>query len=198
MGVSLGSFFLRLLFILVAGTVMIYLTNRHVANTYFAQFGAPTGNNVNGVWIGILDTFDYPVPADELEMFPESAKQKPVKKRAAILLNLRLTDATMGTYQGSGSFCIQGATGSRNITYVEFDIDKGAIDGQIRADEDGSQRDGFLGAHSLAGTMQGSVMAVSDLKFRDYGYRGQLQHGDVSGYQQLCKSLELQRVSAEE
>ena len=45
-GISIGSFFLRFLFIvLLAGTLM-YLLNRHTANTYFAQFGTPTGSTM--------------------------------------------------------------------------------------------------------------------------------------------------------
>lgn len=54
-GVTIGSFLLRFVFLVVLAATILYLQNRKMVNIYFAQFGSQTGNNVNGTWIGVLD-----------------------------------------------------------------------------------------------------------------------------------------------
>lgn len=98
----IASFLLRFVFLVVLAATLLYLLNRRTANTFLAQFGSQTGNNVNGTWIGVLDSYDHSLSADQLALDPDLAKRKPVRLRAAILIDVHVTDAFLESYRGDG------------------------------------------------------------------------------------------------
>ena len=185
---TIGSFLLRLVFILAAGATVIYLTNSHTANTYFAQFGAPTGNNVNGTWIGILDNYDHPPPEDSTGFAKQFKRDPFIQQRAAILISVHLTDAYLEVYKGDGSFFTQGATHQRNFDSVDFDMTEGKLHGSVYTYETPAAGV-HASVHKINGVLSGGTLTITDMDFGDYSFRGPLQHGDKKQYLELCQSL---------
>jgi hypothetical protein len=190
-GMSIGAFFLRFLFIVVLAGTLMYLLNRDTANTYFAQFGAPTGSNVNGTWVGVLDSYNGRMVSGQLQLDSDSGEPGLPGIHAVMLLNMNVSNAFMGSYRGNGLFYTQGNPDLRTLDDVKFDIVNGVLDGEVFTFRNPQTSGVYQGSQGIKGTFNNGTIELTSMDFTGHGFRGKLHHGDKAEYLKLCQALGL-------
>ncbi len=181
-GVTIGSFFVRLILVLLLMAGVFLFLNRGWFGTYAAQFRAPDGRTAAGTWVGVLEA----TGADG---------QALPGKAAAITLILKLQDAFVQRYTGSGELCVADEPAARAISDVNLSIDSSQqLSGHVGEDPERVPQALY---HTVAGKFTPDKIDFSRFTFPthdvlhhpSYSSSGMLHVGSKAEYEKLCSQL---------
>ncbi|WP_150110717.1 hypothetical protein [Granulicella mallensis] len=149
-GMSVGAFLLKAVFILSLMAGMFLLLNHKWLGTYAGQFNPQSGDTAEGNWVGIVEAY-------------KPSGEKLPNKTAVLEFNLHLNDPFLKGYQGKGKLFLAGDTTLRFFKDVNFMINpKGNLSGDSFSEIHSQDLFGF---HHLSGTFQANALSISALEF---------------------------------